>query len=133
MKKKGLSETKKFFREIIDGKNDTSSKRFVTLLTAGCFFIAQFLIIFIAFYVIFYTPRGRVDINLLNLLKEVLEYDFYIILSGLGFITMEGVTNVMIEKAKNKMSSFSQSTTTETNTNSTGIDEPFHGEKNEDK
>lgn len=64
--------------------------------------MASFAILFIAFYVIFYLPKGKVDKDLLDLLKEVLQYDFYIILSGLGFITADNMGQIMLEKAKAK-------------------------------
>jgi O-antigen/teichoic acid export membrane protein len=92
-----------FWQAILSSENTTSSKRVVTLITAACFFAAQFLIIFIAFYVIFYTTKGKVDKDLLGMLKDVLEYDFYIILSGLGFITAENFGQVMLQKAKAKI------------------------------
>lgn len=45
-----------------------------------------------------YLPKGRVEKDLLDSLGTVLEYDFYIILSGLGFITSEGVVKMIISK-----------------------------------
>ncbi len=92
-----------FWRSVISTEDTASSKRLVTLLTAGCFFIAQFLIIFISCYVIFYTTRGKVDKDLLGMLKDILEYDFYIILGGLGFITADNFKDMLLEKAKNKV------------------------------
>lgn len=93
----------KFWRSIISSKDAASSKRLVTLIISLHFIIASFAILFIAFYVIFYLPKGKVDTNLLALLKEVLEYDFYIILSGLGFITADNLGQIMLEKVKVKM------------------------------
>lgn len=92
-----------FWKSLLSSESTNSSKRIVTLLTALCFFIAQFLIIFIAFYVIFYTTKGKVDKDLLGMLKDLLEYDFYIILSGLGFITAENFGQVLLQKAKAKI------------------------------
>ena len=85
-----------FWQAILSSENTTSSKRVVTLITAACFFAAQFLIIFIAFYVIFYTTKGKVDKDLLEMLKEVLSYDFYIILSGLGCILFANSINCLL-------------------------------------
>jgi hypothetical protein len=45
-----------------------------------------------------YLPKGKVEKNLLDSLGKVLEYDFYIILSGLGFITSEGVVKMFVTK-----------------------------------
>ena len=90
----------KFWQKILSSKDATSSKRLVTLIISLHFIIASFAILFIAFYVIFYLPKGKVEPELLALLKEVLEYDFYIILSGLGFITADNLGQILIEKAK---------------------------------
>ena len=45
-----------------------------------------------------YLPKGKVEKDLLVALGNVLEYDFYIILSGLGFITSEGVVKMFVTK-----------------------------------
>lgn len=92
---------KSFFKKLLSTKSTESSKRFITLIIALHFILASFVILFFAFYLIIYTPKGVVNLNLLDLLKHVLEYDFYIILTGLGFITAEGFISMMIEKFKN--------------------------------
>ena len=86
----------KFWQKILSSKDATSSKRLVTLIISLHFISASFAILFIAFYVIFYLPKGKVEPELLALLKEVLEYDFYIILSGLGFITADNLGKILI-------------------------------------
>lgn len=93
----------KFWSQIISSKDTASSKRLVTLIISLHFIVASFVILFIAFYVIFYTTRGKVDPDLLGMLKDVLEYDFYIILSGLGFITADNLGQMMLERAKAKV------------------------------
>jgi hypothetical protein len=45
-----------------------------------------------------YLPKGKVEKSLLDALGKVIEYDFYIILSGLGFITSEGVVKMIVSK-----------------------------------
>jgi len=90
----------KFWKSVVSSDGTSSSKRLVTLIISLHFIVASFAILFIAFYVIFYLPKGKVEPELLGLLKEVLEYDFYIILSGLGFITTENMGQVMLERAK---------------------------------
>lgn len=90
----------KFWKEILSSSDASSSKRLVTLIISAHFILASFLILFISLYVIFYIPKGAVDEKLIVLLKEVLEYDFYIILSGLGFITTENLAQILIEKYK---------------------------------
>ena len=91
-----------FWNRVISSEDPTSSKRLITLIISLHFIIASFMILFIAFYVIFYTTKGKVDKDLLDMLKDVLEYDFYIILSGLGFITADGAVQMMTEKYRSK-------------------------------
>lgn len=92
----------KFWKSVISSKDTASSKRLVTLIISLHFIVASFVILFIAFYVIFYTTKGKVDNDLLGMLRDVLEYDFYIILSGLGFITADNMGQMMLERAKAK-------------------------------
>jgi hypothetical protein len=87
-----------FWSRILDGNDALSSKRLITLIVAAHFILASFVILFFATYVILYLPKGRVEPELLNALKEVLEYDFYIILSGLGFVTSEGIVSIIVSK-----------------------------------
>jgi hypothetical protein len=92
----------KFWKEILSAKGELSSRRLVTLIIALIFILAQISMLFTGLYVIFYLPKGRVEPELLAMLKQILEYDFYIILSGLGFVTVDGVTSILLEKAKGK-------------------------------
>ena len=89
---------KSFWKKILDAKDSTSSKRLVTLLVALHFILASFVILFLVCYVVMYLPKGRVEKDLLDSLGKVLEYDFYIILSGLGFITSEGIVQMIVSK-----------------------------------
>lgn len=91
-----------FWKSIMTSDSSASSKRLITLIIALHFIIASFATLFIAFYVVFYLPKGRVEISLLDMLKQIMEYDFYIILSGLGFITTENMGMILLEKAKSK-------------------------------
>ena len=87
-----------FWSRILDGNDALSSKRLITLIVAAHFILSSFVILFFATYVILYLPKGKVDPELLKALKEVLEYDFYIILSGLGFVTSEGIVQLIVSK-----------------------------------
>lgn len=100
-----MGSVKRFWHNVISSQDPTSSKRVITLILAAIFILAQIAIIFIAFYVIFYTTKGKVDKDLLDTLRAVLEYDFYIILSGLGFITADGLGQMLLEKYKAKSKS----------------------------
>lgn len=96
---------KTFLKHLISSNDTTSSKRVVTLIVAIHFMIASFVLLFICAYVIFYTTKGKVDKDLLLALENILEKDFYIILSGLGFITGENLGNIFLEKEKAKIAS----------------------------
>jgi len=91
-------KVKKFWLNILDADNSTSSKRLITLLVALHFILASFVILFLVCYVVMYLPKGKVEKDLLDSLGKVLEYDFYIILSGLGFITSEGIVQMFVTK-----------------------------------
>lgn len=89
-----------YFSKVVDGNETASAKRVVTLLIALHFIVSSFATLIVTFYVIFYIPKGQVDEKLLSMLREILRWDFWIIIAGLGFITTEGFTTMMIEKAK---------------------------------
>ncbi len=105
------TEMKRFWSGIISSTDTHSSKRLITLIIAMHFIVASFVILFFSFYLIVTVPKGTVNIDLINLLKNVLEYDFYIILSGLGFITADNLGQIFIEKAKIAASNIISSTT----------------------
>lgn len=111
-------EMKSFWSKILSSNNNHSSKRLITLIIAGHFIVASFVILFFSFYLIVSVPKGTVNIDLINLLKNVLEYDFYIILSGLGFITADNLGQVLIERAKLVANGLASSITNSTTTTS---------------
>jgi hypothetical protein len=87
-------------KRLLDSDDPLSIKRFVVLVVSAHFIIASFAVLFIAFYLVFYVPKGKVDINLLQLLKDVLYYDIMIIGGGLGLIGVENFGQAMVEKAR---------------------------------
>ena len=89
---------KQFLKNVLSSGDPTSSKRLITLLVALHFIMASFVILFLVCYVVMYLPKGKVEKDLLDSLGKVLEYDFYIILSGLGFITSEGLVRMIVSK-----------------------------------
>jgi hypothetical protein len=89
---------KRFLTRILDAKDSISSKRFITLIIASHFVVASFAILFLVCYVTLVLPKGVLDIRLLSSLEKILQYDFYIILSGLGIITSEGLLNIILNK-----------------------------------
>lgn len=89
---------KSFLQRIIDSKETASSRRFITLVISAHFVIASFAVLFLVCYMTVVLPKGRVDNNLLLVLEKILEYDFYIILSGFGIITSEGLISIIMKK-----------------------------------
>jgi hypothetical protein len=87
--------SKSFLKRVVDSKDTASSKRFITLIIASHFVIASFVILYLVYYVVVYLPEGKVDKALLSSLERILQYDFYIILSGLGLITSEGLVTII--------------------------------------
>jgi len=87
-----------FLKRVLDSKDTASSKRLVTLIIALHFVIASFAILFLVCYIALTIPKGVVDATLLSSLEKILQYDFYIILSGLGFITSEGLVQIILNR-----------------------------------
>ncbi len=90
---------KSFIKRILDSKDTASSKRFITLVIASHFIVASFAILFLVCYVVVALPKGKVDPQLMAALQTILEYDFYIILAGLGIITSEGLVSMIVNRA----------------------------------
>lgn len=93
---------KPFLQRILDSRETASSRRFITLIIAAHFVIASFAILFLVCYMTVVLPKGRVDNNLLLVLEKILEYDFYIILSGFGIITSEGLVSIIMKRTYNE-------------------------------
>jgi hypothetical protein len=89
---------KSFIKRILDSNDTASSKRFITLVIASHFIVASFAILFLVCYVVLVLPKGKVDPQLMAALETILEYDFYIILAGLGIITSEGLVSMIVNK-----------------------------------
>jgi hypothetical protein len=87
-----------FWSKILNSNDATSSKRLITLVVALHFVISSFVILFLVCYIAMYLPKGRIEKELLVSLSEILEYDFYIIVSGLGFVTGEGIVKMFVSK-----------------------------------
>ena len=89
---------KSFLSRVLDSKETASSKRLITLIIALHFVVASFAILFLVCYIALVLPKGIVDLTLLTSLEKILQYDFYIILSGLGIITSEGLVSMILNK-----------------------------------
>jgi hypothetical protein len=90
---------KSFLSRVLDSKETASSKRLITLIISLHFVVASFAILFLVCYISLVLPKGIVDMSLLASLEKILQYDFYIILSGLGIITSEGLLSMILNKA----------------------------------
>jgi len=91
---------KKFFYELIDSENDRSSKRFITLVAMLHFIVGSFLILGLFTFVAIRPTKGDIEfLKIMNdVLKVILEYDFLIIVGGLGYITAENLGKILVKK-----------------------------------
>lgn len=103
---------KSFLARILDSNDTASSKRFITLVIASHFVLASFAILFLVCYVVLVLPKGKVDPQLMAALQTILEYDFYIILAGLGIITSEGLLTILVKRGTSTIDSFPPPETT---------------------
>lgn len=93
-----MTKWKEYLKDVISPSDNTSSRKFITLLISGIFLLAQILIVGFCFFLILYKTKGQVDKDLLDTLKDILRYDFYIILSGLGFVTSSDLVRIIVSK-----------------------------------
>lgn len=101
--KSKLNKHRSFFRKMLDPTDrENSSKRFVTLIVSLHFILASFMILTLFGVIVFMNVKGNIELITVvsHNLTVILEYDFYIILGGLGFITMEQFAVAIIERAK---------------------------------
>jgi len=91
---------KKFFYDLIDSDNEKSSKRFITLVAMLHFIIGSFLILGLFTFVAIHPTKGDIEfLKIMNdILKVILEYDFLIIVAGLGMITSENLGKILVKK-----------------------------------
>lgn len=101
--KKIIRKKKSFFRKMVDPTDHgNSSKRFITLIISFHFIVASFFILFLLGFLPFIVTKGNLEmIKIVGAtLERILEYDFYIILVGLGLITTEQLGVILVERAK---------------------------------
>lgn len=81
---------------------ENSSKRFITLIVSFHFIVASFFILFLMWYLLYHDTNTSIELfkSSVGVLKDILLYDFGIITIGLGFITAEQFTRMMVEKFK---------------------------------
>lgn len=91
-----------FFKSILSSESTQSAKRLVTLLVAANFIVAAFVVLFLVTYLIIVVPRGLVNKDLIDLLRDILKDDVYIILSGLGFIGLENWAQIQLKKEESR-------------------------------
>lgn len=91
---------RKFFQEVLNSESTASSRRLVTLIISGHFILTSFMV---TFYALVRESKAAVNERVIGLLEKILEYDFYIILVGLCFITADGFISIFIEKLRAKV------------------------------
>lgn len=84
----------------MDGNDLKSSKRFITLIAAGIFFLVCLLVLFFTFYLVLYVPKGSVNTDLLNELSRTREDLKFIVMGGLGLVGAEGLAKIFVAKYK---------------------------------
>lgn len=91
---------KQFFYDLINTDNDKSSKRFIILVAMLHFIIGSFLILGLFTFVAIRPTKGDLEfLKIMNeVLKAILEYDFFIIIGGLGFVTVENLGKILVRK-----------------------------------
>ena len=94
---------KEFLKQVLHSKDNYSSRRFITLIVCAHFVLASFMVLFLFMYMLFYketVSNLSVFDTMTHVLITILEYDFYIILGGLGFVTVSHFSTAIIERAK---------------------------------
>jgi len=91
---------REFFGRLLDGDDLKSSKRFITLIAAGIFFLVCLLVLFFTFYLVLYVPKGSVNVDLLNELSRTREDLKFIVMGGLGLVGAEGLAKIFVSKFK---------------------------------
>lgn len=79
----------KYLTYLLSSSKKVSSKRVITLLVSLHFLVTAFAAL--------YLPRTIANPEIL---VKILEYDFFIMIAGLGFITSENFFNLLLEKAR---------------------------------
>ncbi len=97
-----MRKLRKLFLSAVNPRDNYSSKRITLLLSLLYFFFFSTLMgsmVAIAFFV---AGRNNPEfIPLINFLGQIMEYNFWIILASLGFITSVDLGYAMVQKAKN--------------------------------
>lgn len=92
----------KLFLSAVNPKDNYSSKRITLLLSLLYFFFFSTIMgsmVAIAFFV---SGRNNPEfIPLINFLSQIMEYNFWIILASLGFITSVDLGYALVQRVKN--------------------------------
>ncbi len=94
-----MKSTLSWLQRLVSSQYKEDAKVMVMVVMAAHFIITSFLVTFFAFYLVLYTPKGAVNTTLIELLKNILENDFWIIVAGFGFISTVDFGQAMIQKA----------------------------------
>lgn len=80
----------RYFKRLLDSHDNASMKRFIILIVSLHFILSSFM-------VLFGIVRHTVD---KDMMRFILDCDFYIILVGLGVISVENVASIIVERVK---------------------------------
>jgi hypothetical protein len=89
-----------FLNKLLDANDNKSAKRFVTLIVTFIYIVTNIVTLVIAIYAVLHPAKGRVEPVLFDVLKQLIEWDAWIILGGLCFVTLTSMGNAFVEKAK---------------------------------
>lgn len=100
-----MPETKKstritFWGKLLDEKDSLSTKRFVTLIVTLLFIVTDVIILYLCWYVIVFSSKGKVEPALLSVLTEIIHWEAWIILGGIGLIGVSNMGQALVERAK---------------------------------
>jgi hypothetical protein len=93
---------KKVFRHLLSSQSEISSRRFIVLITALNFVgFCTLVMVFIAFFV--FKPREfapSVVVNVFELMHKLVDYMFFLIVLGFGFITASAFIEVLLARLR---------------------------------
>lgn len=86
-------------RKLIDKNDPASLKGFVALTTTLHFIVSAFVILALVIYAALYIMKGSIDKILVDLLGEILKYDFYIIATAIFGNSIDKVALIFAAKS----------------------------------
>jgi hypothetical protein len=87
---------------VVDPKDDLSSKRVTLISSLIYFFISSFIYTILGVIIVFVSGKGDIEqIKIfISLIRELIYYNFLIIVSAIGLITVVDMGRAVVDKAK---------------------------------